>query len=506
MNDSKKAYNILVLDDDKAVQTIIKSSLQRRGHNVHVTAKIKQAEQWVEEKLCDIVISDILMPDGNGLIFLENLKKHHPNLPIIMISARADLLTNIDARSKGAFDFLAKPFDLDILHEKIDHALAKGQIISREKPSLIDKENSRQANISSHMDRANNGNDKGKKIIGKSKAMQDVFKAIAHLGDSNLSVLISGETGTGKELVAQALHDYSPRSCAPFIGINMASIPRDLVESELFGHERGAFTGAVGRKIGRFEQAEGGTLFLDEIGDMPEIAQTRLLRVLQEGEYYRVGGNRLIKSDVRIIAATHRNLYDLVKQGSFREDLFYRLNVMPIYVPPLRGRGDDIAELAHFFINQKKEDEAQKQQLSDEAVYLLTHYHWAGNVRELQNLMHRIAVLYDEKIIDGDIIQREIMRDKYLDTPLKGALMGKREDTKFAHSLEEVIYEYFADMISNDDEIFKGDNLYKFFIPLYERPLLQSILRLCKGNQKKASEMLGINRNTLRKKISEYDI
>src|SRR5437762_1052943 len=322
---------ILVADDDRAIRMVLNQALARLGHDVRMTGNAATLWRWVADGEGDLVITDVIMPDENGLDLIPRIKKVRPELRIIVMSAQNTLLTAVKATERGAFEYLPKPFDLRELVRTVQRALAepapKNDAVSTE----VDPE---EGNLP---------------LIGRSPAMQDIYRVLARLMGTDLTVMISGESGTGKELVARALHDYGKRRSGPFIAINMAAIPRELIESELFGHEKGAFTGANTRSSGRFEQAEGGTLFLDEIGDMPPEAQTRLLRVLQEGEYTSVGGRVPIRADVRIVAATHRDLSQLIRQGTFREDLYYRLNVAPIRLPPLRERPDDVPALARHF-------------------------------------------------------------------------------------------------------------------------------------------------------------
>jgi two-component system nitrogen regulation response regulator GlnG len=334
-------------------------------------------------------------------------------------------------------------------------------------------------------------------LIGRSPAMQEVYRAIARLMGTDLTVMITGESGTGKELAARALHDFGKRRGGPFVAINMAAIPRELIESELFGHERGAFTGATARNMGRFEQAKGGTLFLDEIGDMPPEAQTRLLRVLQEGEYTAVGGRVPIRVDVRIIAATHRDLRQAIRQGQFREDLFYRLNVVPIRLPALRERSEDVVEQArHFLAAAAPAGEAPKT-LDAAAQQRLREHAWPGNVRELENLMRRIAVLYGQNVIDADIIEIELAGA----SPLAG-----EEGQPRAESLSEATERHLRQYFTAHRPGLPSSGLYERILREVERPLLGITLEATRGNQIKAAELLGINRNTLRKKIRELEV
>jgi len=363
---------ILVADDDRAIRTVLNQALARLGHDVRMTGNASTLWRWIADGDGDLVITDVIMPDENGLDLIPRIKKLRPDLRVIVMSAQNTLLTAVKATERGAFEYLPKPFDLRELISVVERALS--------------------APLSAPADEE--VEDEQLPLIGRSPAMQEIYRSIARLMGTDLSVLITGESGTGKELVARALHDFGKRRSGPFIAINMAAIPRELIESELFGHERGAFTGAAQRSSGRFEQAKGGTLFLDEIGDMPFEAQTRLLRVLQEGEYTSVGGRAPIRADSRIIAATHRDLSQLIRQGVFREDLFYRLNVAPIRIPPLRERTADIPKLVRYF-TQKYARRMNKrvETIPTEAMEALVSYGWPGNVRELENLIERAVIL-----------------------------------------------------------------------------------------------------------------
>src|ERR1700689_3859724 len=382
------AGSILVADDDTAIRTVLNQALSRAGYEVRLTGNAATLWRWVSQGEGDLVITDVLLPDESAFDLLPRIKKARPDLPIIIMSAQNTFMTAIRASERGAYEYLPKPFDLKELIGIVGRALAEPK--------------ERAAN---HADEAEFDSIP---LVGRSPAMQEIYRVLARLMQTDLTVMISGESGTGKELVARALHDYGKRRNGPFVAVNMAAIPRDLIESELFGHERGAFPGANTRASGRFEQAEGGTLFLDEIGDMPMEAQTRLLRVLQQGEYTTVGGRTPIKADVRIIAATHRDLRQSIRQGLFREDLFYRLNVVPIRLPPLRERAEDIPLLARHFLERAREDGLPMKTLDQSAVDRLKQHGWPGNVRELENLMRRLAALCPEETINGDIVNAEL--------------------------------------------------------------------------------------------------
>ncbi|HWK36774.1 sigma 54-interacting transcriptional regulator, partial [Sphingomonas sp.] len=364
--------HILVVDDDAAIRTVVSQALRRKDYRVATAASLHELRRALATELPDVLITDVVLPDGDGIAMVPEILAAHPSLPVIVLSAQNTLSTAVRANEAGAFDYLPKPFDLDALTQAVASALARG----RRGPGDV---------MAPAEDAV--------PMIGRSPAMQEVYRIIARVVSNDLTVLVSGESGTGKELVARAIHDLGPRRHAPFIALNMAAIPRELIEAELFGHERGAFTGAAARNAGRFEQAAGGTLFLDEIGDMPKEAQTRLLRVLQSGEFTTVGGARTIKADVRIVAATNRDLAALVSAGGFREDLYYRLNVVPVTLPSLRERRQDVALLARHFLDRAAEDGLPRKQIGAEGIVALEGHDWPGNVRELENLMRRLAAL-----------------------------------------------------------------------------------------------------------------
>src|ERR1700729_2614962 len=383
------AGSILVADDDAAIRTVLNQALSRAGYEVRLTGNAATLWRWVSQGDGDLVITDVVMPDENAFDLLPRIKKLRPDLPIIVMSAQNTFMTAIRASERGAYEYLPKPFDLKELTSIVGRALAEPK------------------------DRQPASGPKGEEIdaiplVGRSPAMQEIYRLLARLMQTDLTVMISGESGTGKELVARALHDYGKRRNGPFVAVNMAAIPRELIESELFGHERGAFTGANTRASGRFEQAEGGTLFLDEIGDMPMEAQTRLLRVLQQGEYTTVGGRTPIKTDVRIVAASNKDLRILIQQGLFREDLFFRLNVVPLRLPPLRERIEDLPDLVRHFFTLAEEEGLPAKRVEADAFVLLKRYRWPGNVRELENMMRRLAVLNSGDTIPAAMIANEL--------------------------------------------------------------------------------------------------
>ena len=470
---------VIVADDDAGIRTVISRALSREGYGVQATGTAATLWRWIEDGTGDVAILDVVLPDENALDLLPRIKQRRPGLPVIMMSAQNTLLTAVRATERGAFDYLPKPFDLAQLVTMIKRALALPQ-----KTEIAPEELNRL--------------EEQLPIIGRSAPMQEIYRVIARLVGTDLTVMINGESGTGKELVAKAIHDYGKRRGGPFIAVNMAAIPRELVESELFGHEKGAFTGANARKVGRFEQAEGGTLFLDEIGDMPLEAQTRLLRVLQSGEFMPVGGRLPIKADLRIVAATHRDLRQLVAQGLFREDLFYRLNVVPIRLPPLRERVDDIPALVQHFLNSARLDGLPPKTVEPAAMARLKAYHWPGNVRELENLVRRLTVLYAQDIIGAEVIDAEL-REGF---PVRQALAdGERAD-----GFTDVVARYVEQIFAERDGRLPQAGLYGRILREVERPLIARVLTETRGNQLRAAALLGVNRNTLRKKIRELDI
>ena len=465
---------ILVADDDRAIRTVLNQALARLGHDVRMTGSAATLWRWIADGEGDLVITDVIMPDENGLDLIPRIKKLRPELRVIVMSAQNTLLTAVKATERGAFEYLPKPFDLRELVSVVERALSAPPIAPDDEE--VD--------------------DEQLPLIGRSPAMQEIYRAIARLMGTDLSVLITGESGTGKELVARALHDFGKRRSGPFVAINMAAIPRELIESELFGHERGAFTGAAQRSAGRFEQAKGGTLFLDEIGDMPFEAQTRLLRVLQEGEYTSVGGRAPIRADSRIIAATHRDLSQLIRQGVFREDLFYRLNVAPIRIPPLRERTADIPALVRHFAAQAGKEGLPAKMLDDAAMERLRNYRWPGNVRELENMVRRLAALYSQEVIGVDVIEAELA------VAPASIAVETNSDEGLSAAVERHINDYFV----AHKGAMPAAGLYDRILREIERPLIVATLVATRGNQIKAAHVLGLNRNTLRKKIRELDI
>ena len=468
---------IIVADDDNAIRKVLNEALTRDNYNVLTTGTASGLWNLVNENHADLIIMDVVMPDENGLDLLPRIKKIRPNLEVIVMSAQNTMMTAVNATQRGAFEYIPKPFDLFDLSNIVVRALQK-------------------KNNKTHNSTDDNIDSEQLPLIGRSPAMQDVYRSLARLMNTDLTVLINGDSGTGKELAARALHDYGKRKNFPFIAINMAAIPRELIESELFGHEKGSFTGATNNSKGRFRQAEGGTLFLDEIGDMPSEAQTRLLRVLQEGEFNTVGGNKAIRSNVRIIAATHRDLTQSIRQGLFREDLYYRLNVVPIRMPTLKERKEDIPELVKYFLYRSTEEGLSWKKLDDRAMNRLKQHNWPGNVRELENFIRRVGALYSQENIGIEVIEAELSEFNPID-----------QDQNFNFSnISEVIETLASDCLNlQKDNSEKGD-LYNLVLKEIERPLISYVLNISRGNQLKCANILGLNRNTLRKKINELNI
>jgi two-component system nitrogen regulation response regulator GlnG len=471
---------ILVADDDAAIRTVVTQALSRAGYDVRATGTASSLWHWVANGDGDLVITDVVLPDEDAFQVLPRMKKIRPRLPVIVMSAKNTIVTAITAAELGAFDYLPKPFDLNELISIAGRAL---QDQSRQQLPLRDL-SEQSENLP---------------LIGRSAAMQDIYRVIARLTQSELTVLITGESGSGKELVARVLHDFGKRRKGPFVAVNMAAIPRELIESELFGHEKGAFTGAINRQSGRFEQAQGGTLFLDEIGDMPLEAQTRLLRVLQQGEFMPVGGRTSVKTNVRIIAATHRDLRILIQQGQFREDLFFRLNVVPVRIPPLRERPEDVPDLVRHFLVQASKEGLPPKQFTSNALEALARYRWPGNVRELQNLVRRLAVIQADETITAATVEQELAG------PVKGigtdesALSGQNSISAF---MERHLARYFAEYTDR----LPPSGLHQRVLQEIEIPLINAALAATNGNQLRAADLLGINRNTLRSKIRIYGL
>ncbi|NRA88170.1 MAG: nitrogen regulation protein NR(I) [Rhizobiales bacterium] len=468
---------VLIADDDAAIRTVLTHALTRAGFRVRAASNASTLWSWVESGYGDLVISDVGMPDESGFDLLPRIKKKRPELPVIIMSAQNTVLTAITAAEKGAYEYLAKPFDLNDLV-----SISKRAIQSARAGAVKPK----------HRQSVNDD----LPLIGRSHAMQDIYRIIARLTQIDLTAMIAGESGTGKELVARVLHDFGKRKNGPFVAVNMAAIPKDLIESELFGYEKGAFTGANSRNSGRFEQAEGGTLFLDEIGDMPMSAQTRLLRVLQEGEFTMVGGVKPIKTNIRIIAATHQDLTQLIRSGQFREDLYYRLNVVPINLPALRARKDDIADLVNHFLKQAEKQGLGSKIFTLDAINKLKEFDWPGNIRQLENMVKRIVALYPQDEVTDDIVAAEMAHEQPV-----GEVISQDNIANLDKSLR-----FWLENCFDSQDIHDNDDLYKLFLSEVEPSLLRFVLEQTAGNQIKAAKILGLNRNTLRKKLKEYDI
>ena len=463
---------ILIIDDDFSLRKVISKALSSSKISVRSVATLSEAWVTIEKVTFDIIICDVMLPDGDGLELVKKVKKKNSEQNFIIISAKNNILTAIKADQLEVFEYLPKPLDLNDLTICVNKCFKSNKQIQNEQKI-----------------------DEKLPMIGTSLAMQQVYKNIAKITKTNHTVLITGESGTGKELVARAIHNFSPRKSYPFVVINMASLPENLIESELFGYEKGAFTGAEKRTLGYFEKANGGTLFLDEIGDMPIDIQARLLRVLQFGELSRVGGRDIIKTDVRIISATNKDLMNCVENQSFREDLYYRINVINIELPPLRDRENDIVSLSNHFLSKYSENTKQIDQSSLE---FLKSYNWPGNVRELENLFKRISVLSSENVISVDTIETLI------DHQIKGteASINKDKNINFSNFFNEFLDRFF-DTIENENIQL---NLYDKFLNEIEKPLIIKTLKYFKGNQIKTANVLGINRNTLRTKIAKHNL
>lgn len=459
--------HIWVIDDDPSIRWVLEKALQQAGMHVSSFENADSALNALGDSKPDAIITDVRMPGMDGLQFLNLLNEQHPNIPIIIITAHSDLDSAVSAYQGGAFEYLPKPFDID---EAVD--LAKRAC----------KKSEEQAELA-----GNQIQQDSPEIIGEAPAMQEVFRAIGRLSKSNITVLINGESGTGKELVAHALHKHSPRANRPFIAINTAAIPKDLLESELFGHERGAFTGATAQRRGRFEQADGGTLFLDEIGDMPADLQTRLLRVLADGQFYRVGGHTPIKADVRIITATHQDLEERVKKGLFREDLFHRLNVIRIQIPPLRERKEDIPALLHLFLQHAaKEIGVEAKKLLPDVESYLSNLDWPGNVRQLENTCRWLTVMASSREVHMNDLPAEIQPDAI-------------EQTETPQQNWESALQSWA-----EKQLGMGKNdLLNDAMPKFERIMIEAALGKTSGKRQEAAKLLGWGRNTLTRKIKE---
>lgn len=451
---------VLILDDDDSIRWVLDRALRQAGYQTRICADVPDARALLARESVQLVLSDIRMPSGDGVAFMREIKAAQPQLPVVLITAHADLSSAVQSFDSGAFEFVAKPFDIDELLAIVARALQQ----SRSQPTpIVAAENP--------------------DLIGRAPAMQTVFRAIGRLARTKFTVLLIGESGTGKERVARALHEHSPRAGKPFVALNMAAIPQELIESELFGYEKGAFTGAAARTSGRFEQAEGGTLFLDEIGDMPLPAQTRLLRVLSDGGYFRVGGKELLLSDVRVIAATHQDLQALVKAGRFREDLFHRLNVVRIDLPPLRARAEDIELLAENFLQQAAaEASLPRKYLSAETLLRLRHFNWPGNVRQLENLCRYLTVMAPAEQIQPSDLPEDVSHQ----AAASASFSGVPESWQLALRNEVLAAA-------------RGQDAHKVqaLAAELEHLLVEAVLTATEGHRQDAAYLLGWGRNTL---------
>ncbi len=447
---------ILIADDEKSIRIVLKKFLTSRGHEVLEAENGKEVLEILKEEPVDLVFLDLKMPKLGGLEVLEKVK----GVPVVVLTAYGTMDYTVKAIELGAADYITKPFSFEEISEVLKKLLTKREEKGKEKEP-----------------------ESG--IVGSSKVMQEVFKTVAKVARSSITVLITGESGTGKEVIARAIHNYSDRRNKPFVAVNCAALPANLLEAELFGYEKGAFTGAVSSKKGLFEQANGGTIFLDEIGELPLPLQAKLLRVLQEKEIRPIGSERSRKIDVRVIAATNRNLEEEVKKGTFREDLYFRLNIVKIELPPLRERKEDIVPLAHHFIRRfSKEFKLPPKELSADAVEFLLSYHFPGNVRELENMVLRAMVLSPSNLITAEDLKRQAYQE--------------------APTLESLIREFVLKVFSVEQK--EKNNLYDIVVKAAERAVISEVLKRCNFNQVKAAKVLGIHRNTLRRKIKELGI
>ncbi len=471
MSRAKVRPKVLIVEDDISIGVVVSAALAAENIDTQICDSASARDTALAASSYDVMITDVILKDSDGIDSLSPVSANWPDMPVIIISAQNTLETAVRASEVDAFEYFPKPFDLN------DLVLAVKQAIERRRYAPeAGNESLLEASLP---------------MVGRSAAMQDVYRMVARMLRNDLSVLILGESGTGKELVAEAIHTLGHRKTGPFVAVNMAAIPAELIEAELFGHEKGAFTGAIGQGIGRFEQAQGGTLFLDEIGDMPQHAQTRLLRALQSGVISRVGGKASIRLDVRIVAATHQNLEELIATGKFREDLYYRLNVVPIVMPPLRERPDDIGLLAKHFLTMAATEGLPVRKIDDEAIDMLKRLQWRGNVRELKNLIFRLALICREDSISEATVSQLIEPGSENTMAAAGC------------TFEAAVAQFFT---NNRNRGGARDKIYPRALAAFEEPLLQAVMKQARGNQLKAAAMLGINRNTLRKKLTDYGI
>ena len=473
MSDS---IEILVVDDEQSIRWVLEQTLSQFGHALHLAETAEEASNLLKKVPIDIAFIDINLPDQDGLSLMEGALKQCPALLAIVITGQSTMYNTVTAMKMGAYDYLAKPFDIEdvesLIHQAVAVVFSNRRMTKPEGPVREEK---------------------SEILVGNSKAMHRLYKAIGRVASTDLTVLILGESGTGKELIARSIHQHSARAEQPFIALNCAAIPSELLESELFGHEKGAFTGAAERKKGKLELAHSGTLFLDEIGDMPLKLQSKLLRVLQEKTFERVGGHEMITTDMRVIAATHRHLEKLIEEGRFRTDLYYRLNVFSTYIPPLRDRRDDIAILAEHFLRKGEQELAvYRKQLAPEALQALQRYHWPGNVRELENVIKSLMITNVTETITLDTIPHNILQH----SPYLEEVEDPLEDLVY-NKIKPVVTDYIQQ---------EGTALMEVMMPQLERPLLKLTLEQTRWNQNRSSKILGINRNTLRKKIEQLGL
>ena len=468
--------NVWIVDDDRSIRWVLEKALQKADIPCKTFSEAESVLQAIKKEQPALILSDIHMPGKSGLEMLAEIKKSYPKLPIIIMTAYSDLDSAVASFQGGAFEYLPKPFDIDKAIELVRRATEESE---EEEQTLAEETAS--------------------EIIGKAPAMQEVFRAIGRLSQSKATVLLTGESGAGKEVVARALHKHSPRSNAPFVAINMAAIPKDLMETELFGHEKGAFTGASAIRHGRFEQAEGGTLFLDEIGDMPAELQTRLLRVLSDGYYYRVGGHQSLKANVRIIAATHQNLEAMVRENRFREDLYHRLNVIRLRLPPLRERPEDIPLLVNHFLQKSAENLGVEPKLmSEEAMEFLKRFPFPGNVRQLENLCNWLVVMAPSQHIRVTDLPEEVRNGEAEKVHKNGEVSGS---TPAGGSWEELLKGEVKEMLKN-----QSPDLMKQLADTFESIVIGTALEYTHGRRVDAATRLGIGRNTITRKIAELKL
>ena len=460
--------HLLVLDDEKSIRWVLERTLTQSGYRVHLATDASEAHHLLNQYPIRLALVDINLPDQDGISFTQNVSTKFPKLMTIVMTGQGTMHNTIEAMKAGAFEFVTKPFDILQIEELVRQALKVRHAEKRDSSDL--KSSSEEL------------------LVGQGPKMRELFKSIGRVASTELTVLIQGESGTGKELIAKTIHQHSNRAKGPFVAINCAAIPSELLESELFGHEKGSFTGAFSQRIGRFEQAENGSLFLDEIGDMPLDSQTRLLRVLSNKEFYRVGGDKPIKVDVRIIAATHQNLNNLVSQKNFREDLFYRLNVIKIEVPPLRDRKDDISDLSKYFLKNYADSlDEDLRVISDEAMKLMNKYDWPGNVRQLENVCYWLTLMSPSQSVKSQDLPTEIKEFEITDIPTS--------------SWEDGMQNWLKNVSMNIDS-----GLSEIAITKIEKMLIKTALERSNGKKNDAAQILGWGRNTLSKKMKEHGI